>query len=256
VLCSSARACARGGGGGGGRGLARSLRCKGKMPLVSRQFPLRFLSGIPDTRSDTSATPHTVQYQDPLISSSDGPIACGHYESISSQSEVARPYVSVKSLGTDLSPIKIGESVWIRGRVIAIRQKGKSCFMVIRSDTFYTVQTCHFVGSHEESDSKELLKFVSSLTLETIVDIQGTLASASVKSCTQDNIEIQMRKIYVVSTAPPVLPFLLEDAARPESVIAASQDTPRPFAAVAQVWIDVYVYCVYVLARMYGYMDI
>lgn len=177
----------------------------------------------------------SIRYDDPSINNEDC-IAFGEYESISSQSEIVRPYSAVKSLGAPASKVAVGEGVWIRGRVAAIRQKGKSCFLVIRSDSFYTIQACHFVDKEHKEASQELLKFLSTLNLESIVDIYGSLQSASVKSCSQDNVEIHLKKIYVVSKAPPVLPFLLEDAARPNDIIEASQNTPRPFAAVAQVY--------------------
>ena len=58
--------------------------------------------------------------------------------------------------------------------------------------------------------------------------------SANVKSCTQSDIEIQIRKLFVVSRAPVQLPFLLEDANRPEAEIEASQSSDRPYARVGQ----------------------
>lgn len=181
----------------------------------------------------TDAIP-IVRYNDSGINDMDC-ISFGHYASISSVSDVVRPYSLVKHLGTPQATIAEGGNVWIRGRVAAVRQKGKSCFLVIRSDSFYTIQACHFVEKDHKDESKELLKFLSSLHLESIVDIYGSLQAASVKSCSQDNVEIIMKKVFVVSTAPPVLPFMLDDAARSNESIAASQDTARPFAAVSQV---------------------
>ena len=83
--------------------------------------------------------------------------------------------------------------------------------------------------------SKKIINFLSDLPLETIVDIQGLLATAEVRSCSQDNIEMQVQRCYVVSRAPTILPFLLEDAARSDDEIAASQNTDKPLAAVYQV---------------------
>jgi aspartyl-tRNA synthetase len=80
-----------------------------------------------------------------------------------------------------------------------------------------------------------MIKFVSNLTLESIVDIQGVLAPADVKSCSQKNVELQIKKIFTVSRAPATLPFLMEDAARSEKDIDDSHGTDRPYAGVAQV---------------------
>ena len=157
----------------------------------------------------------------------------GDYATIQSNKETGREFASVKDLGTP-NGHKDGDKVWIRGRVSSVRAKGNSCFIVIRSDSYYTVQVCYFKDKENPGPSKELIKFAEGLTLESIVDVYGTIASAQVKSCSQGNIEIQMKKLYVLSRAPVALPFLLEDANRPDDIIEASQDTDRPFARVSQ----------------------
>jgi len=107
--------------------------------------------------------------------------------------------------------------------------------MIIRSDAFYTVQACHFKDKDEPEASKSLIKFSANIPLESIVDIMGVVASADVKSCSQSNVEIQIRKIYTVSRAPVVLPFLIEDASRSQSEIDATADSERPLIGVSQV---------------------
>ena len=77
-------------------------------------------------------------------------------------------------------------------------------------------------------------QWLSELPLESVIDIKGTLVEASVKSCTQSNVELQLERCYCVSRAANVLPFLLEDAARPEEEVDASQDTERPFPRIGQ----------------------
>ena len=96
------------------------------------------------------------------------------------------------------------------------------------------MQACHFKDKESPELSKALIKFAEGLTLESIIDIYGTVAPAEVKSCTQGNVEIKIKKLFVVSRAPVQLPFLLEDASRSESEIDASQETERPFARVGQ----------------------
>lgn len=186
------------------------------------------------TVSSASIEVKEVSYHDKRISSSDE-ISFGRYASISSLNEVCRPYTDIKTLGLPSSSISEDDSVWIRGRVAAVRQKGKSCFLVIRSDSFYTVQACHFLDSTDPNSSKNFLAFIGSINLESIVDIQGTLAPARVKSCTQDNVEIQMKKMFVVSSAPNVLPFLLQDAARPDRGVEDSQNQASSMNPVSQV---------------------
>ena len=120
-------------------------------------------------------------------------------------------YTDVKKLSVDDT---IDNIVWIRGRVNSVRAKGNACFTVIRSEAFYTVQACHFKDKANPEASKSLIKFVGAVPLESIVDIMGKVVSADVRSCSQDNVEIQILKMFVVSRAPVLMPFLLEDAAR------------------------------------------
>lgn len=72
------------------------------------------------------------------------------------------------------------------------------------------------------------------LTGESIVDVLGVVASADVKSCSQSNVEIQIKKVFAVSRAPALLPFLQEDAAHSQEEIDASQGSERPLSGVSQ----------------------
>jgi aspartyl-tRNA synthetase len=165
------------------------------------------------------------------VDSNDSKLAFGDYNTIASNGQTGRTFTPTSMLGKEGGP-KEGDVVWIRGRVSSVRAKGNACFMVVRSDSFYTVQACHFKDKANPEDSKALIKYVGGIALESIVDIMGVVVPADVKSCSQSNVEIQIKKIYTVSRAPAVLPFLLEDAARPQAEIDASQNTERPFAGV------------------------
>lgn len=160
-------------------------------------------------------------------------IEYGDYGTIQSNAKLGRKYVNVKDLGTANGP-KEGETVWIRGRVNSVRAKGNSCFVVIRAGSFYTVQALHFKDKENADLSKSMIKYIGNIQLESIVDICGVVASANVKSCSQDNVELQIRKMFVLSRAPTVLPFLYEDACRSQEEIDASQSEERPFASVSQ----------------------
>jgi aspartyl-tRNA synthetase len=178
---------------------------------------------------------HDVPQVDFLsIQNNDQHIQFGDYGLIASQSPVERVYAETKLIGKPGGPAA-GETVWIRGRIASVRAKGNACFLVIRAGSFYTIQACHFKDKAETEQSKALLKFVAGLTLESIVDIQGVVATADVKSCSQKNVEIQIRKIFAVSRAPASLPFLLEDAARSEEEIEATAHSDRPLVGVTQV---------------------
>ncbi|RMC18807.1 hypothetical protein DUI87_04703 [Hirundo rustica rustica] len=57
-----------------------------------------------------------------------------------------------------------------------------------------------------------------SITKESIVDIEGVVRKAHQKigGCTQQDVELHVQRIYVISSAEPRLPLQLDDAVRPE----------------------------------------
>ncbi|CAN0381171.1 unnamed protein product [Pylaiella littoralis] len=157
----------------------------------------------------------------------------GDYSLARSEHETGRVFSSVKDLGAP-GGVGVGEEVWIRGRVHQVRAKGGSAFLVVRQDTVSTVQAVHFKDKENPQDSKRMIKFVGTLPLESIVDVKGVLVEANVKSCTQSNVEIQIDRVYTVSRASLFLPFSVEDAARSEAEVEASQETERPFPRLGQ----------------------
>uniref|UniRef100_A0A1I7WYV4 Aspartyl-tRNA synthetase n=1 Tax=Heterorhabditis bacteriophora TaxID=37862 RepID=A0A1I7WYV4_HETBA len=79
----------------------------------------------------------------------------GSYGLIQSADKKDITFTSISKISQDIS----GEEIWIRGRVHAIRTKGKTCFLVLRQRV-YTAQVMMFVG---EKISKQMLKFVSNI---------------------------------------------------------------------------------------------
>lgn len=158
----------------------------------------------------------------------------GDYALMASQGQVQRKFINVEDIEKP-NAFKSGDRVWIRGRVSAVRMKGNACFLTIRNKSFSTIQICHFKDKSQAELSKELMKFAGALPLESIVDIYGEMAQADVKSCSVKNLEIHMKKIFTVSRAPVQLPFLLDDAARPQAIIDASANSEKPFHPVSQV---------------------
>lgn len=56
-----------------------------------------------------------------------------------------------------------------------------------------------------------------SITKESIIDVMAMVMPVPLKieSCSQKDVEIHLKEIYVVSVAKPQLPLQIEDAARP-----------------------------------------
>lgn len=87
-------------------------------------------------------------------------------------------------------------------------------------NALYTVQCLH-----------KLFHF--SISKESIIDIHVKVVpvAAKIESCTEQNLELSVLEIYVVSAAKPQLPLQIEDASRPENEdgdglnIRVNQDT-------------------------------
>lgn len=136
----------------------------------------------------------------------------------------SRVFTDIKSLAPNLA----NTSVWIRARLQTSRAKGKQCFIVLRQQQ-YTVQGILAVS---EKISKAMVKFVSNISKESIVDVHANVALVpkQIDSCTQKQVELNILELWEVSRAKPQLPLLVEDAARPMTEeeglnIRVNQDT-------------------------------
>lgn len=122
-----------------------------------------------------------------------------------------RVAINTLSAGND------GEKVLFRARVHNTRAQGnKMVFFEFRQQQ-HTVQSLLMVQG-DGSVSKQMVKWGASITNESIVLVYGTVSKAPepIKSCSLDDVEIHIQKLYVISEAGP-LPMLIEDASRPEN---------------------------------------
>jgi aspartyl-tRNA synthetase len=135
----------------------------------------------------------------------------GVMEMIRSKEKVDRSLVNLK----ELTESRADQKLWVRGRLHTSRSVGKQCFFVIRQQ-HYTIQALLFVS---ETVSKKMIKFVSNITKESIIDVEGTVKKVDVpiESCSQQNVELHVSQVWTVSSATPRLPLLIEDASRPAS---------------------------------------
>ncbi|CAF3057110.1 unnamed protein product, partial [Rotaria socialis] len=129
---------------------------------------------------------------------------------IQSKEKIDRELVSVRDINEKLAK----QTIWVRGRIHTSRGKGKQCFLVIRHQSA-TIQAVICVN---ENVSKPMVKFVTTISKESVVDIEGevSLTPSPIESCTQKDVELQVKKVFVVSSAEPRLPLLIEDAMRPD----------------------------------------
>lgn len=135
----------------------------------------------------------------------------GKMEMLQSSERIDRKLAKVRDLTRELS----GQCIWIRGRLHTSRSKGKQCFFVLRQQQ-YTVQCLLAVS---EKVSKAMVKFCAVVTKESLLDVCGVVQTSpqKVDGCTQQEVELHVEQLSIVSTAEPRLPLQVEDAARPET---------------------------------------
>jgi aspartyl-tRNA synthetase len=124
----------------------------------------------------------------------------------------------------DLSAASVGgdntlATVLVRARVHAVRETAKVVFVTLRQ-AYSTVQACVFKGNN-----KDLFKFVSSISKESVVDVSGTLNKVDqpILSATQSDVELQVQTCFIISKAAAILPFQLEDASRSDTLYAEQE---------------------------------
>uniref|UniRef100_A0A8R1ESR2 Aspartyl-tRNA synthetase n=2 Tax=Caenorhabditis japonica TaxID=281687 RepID=A0A8R1ESR2_CAEJA len=132
----------------------------------------------------------------------------GSYGLVNSKEKKELNFLRVK----EVTAANATKDIWVRGRVHTTRSKGKNCFLVLRQGV-YTVQVAMFMN---EKISKQMLKFVSSISKESIVDVYATINKVEnpIESCTQKDVELLAQQVFVVSSSAPKLPLQIEDASR------------------------------------------
>ncbi|KAJ3340738.1 aspartate--tRNA ligase dps1 [Gonapodya sp. JEL0774] len=115
----------------------------------------------------------------------------------------------------DLSAAIADEVVHLRARVQTYRGVGaKKGFLVLRQRE-HTVQAVVSVDAN--TVSKQMIKFVSSVPAESIVLVEAKVSKVPdlVKSCTVQDVELQISQLFCENKSDGRLPFTLEDATRP-----------------------------------------
>lgn len=116
---------------------------------------------------------------------------------------------------TEVRDLKVGltgKTVTVRGRLHTSRAKGKQCFMVVRQRAA-SVQCLVFVS---ESVSKQMVKFAAHISKESIIDVEAVVTKVTdkIESCSQQDVELNVTQVWVVSASDPKLPLQIEDAGR------------------------------------------
>ena len=96
------------------------------------------------------------------------------------------------------------------------------------------MQAVFFKNDDDPENSQKMIQYLKKLTAESMVQVEAQVVEANVKSCSVNTIELAISRIHAVSRAASQLPFLVEDAARSEEEVEASQETDRLFPRLGQ----------------------
>ncbi|KEG00644.1 aspartate--tRNA ligase, putative [Plasmodium vinckei vinckei] len=124
------------------------------------------------------------------------------------------------------SKLEEGSNLWVRGRIHDIRSKGSLAFIILRNK-IYSLQC--ILDIKNINNDKNMIKWVSNLSLESIVDIYGKLVKPEIPiDSTNIKYEIHIHKIFCINKNSKELPFLLKDAnmkeTNDEATIRVNQD--------------------------------
>jgi len=136
----------------------------------------------------------------------------GKLPMIQSKDRPGRVFTRVENLDES----KANQTVLLRVRVHTSRPTGNLCFLLLRQRSF-TVQAVVAKGGNV---SKEMVTFSKNISKESIVDVEGVVSvvNARIESATQQTVEIQVQKIFLVNHSEP-LPMQIEDASRSTPLI-------------------------------------
>ncbi|KAI9800976.1 MAG: aspartate--tRNA ligase dps1 [Phylliscum demangeonii] len=108
--------------------------------------------------------------------------------------------------------------VTVQARIQNTRaQSAKLAFLLLRQG-FATIQAVVAAGEESEQVSRQMVKWVSSVSAESFMEITGVVRAPKdpVASASISGLEIHVKKIYVVSEAIAQFPMQLESALLPE----------------------------------------
>lgn len=109
----------------------------------------------------------------------------------------------------------IGKSIRVRGWIQNSRKQGaKMVFLELRKGGDWTIQAIASASADGTPVSKQMVKWVGGLNLESLVTVEATVQKPlePVKSTKVSGFELHITKMYLVSAAPEQLPMSLATA--------------------------------------------
>lgn len=155
-------------------------------------------------------------------------LAKDNYGDIHHTTRVAAEKVQLKNLGDE----HVGKTVKLRAWIQNARMQGaKMAFVELREERNWTIQGVVSASVEGKPVSKQMVKWVGALRLESFVLVEATVQKPlePVKSCRVSEYELHPTKVYLIAPGPEVLPLGLNAANR----AIASFDDEDPQAPAA-----------------------
>jgi aspartyl-tRNA synthetase len=108
----------------------------------------------------------------------------------------------------DLSPEHLDKTIKLRAWIQNSRMQGaKMCFIELREERNWAVQGVVAANTEGKPVSKQMVKWIGALQLETFVLVEATVQKPlePVKSCRVSDFELHITKCYCVAPGPEVL---------------------------------------------------
>lgn len=123
------------------------------------------------------------------------------------------PQIHLRNLGEE----HIGKTVKVRAWIQNARMQGaKMAFVELREEGNWTVQGVVAATATGEGVSKQMVKYIGGLKLESFVVVEASVQKPlePVKSCKVSDFELHLQKVYLVAAAPEMLGLSLAPASR------------------------------------------
>lgn len=141
-------------------------------------------------------------------------LAKENYGAATRQTKVSAERVNLK----DVNESHLGKTVKVRGWIQNSRMQGaKMAFIELREERNWAIQGVVAASPEGKPVSKQMVKWIGGLTLESFVLIEGKLEKPlePVKSVRVSNYELHITKCYCVAPGPEVLGMGLVAAGKP-----------------------------------------
>ncbi|KAG6299062.1 hypothetical protein E4U09_000274 [Claviceps aff. purpurea] len=141
-------------------------------------------------------------------------LAKDNYGIVTPQTTVSAERIHLK----DVNESHLGQTFKVRGWIQNSRMQGaKMAFIELREERNWAIQGVVAASSDGKPVSKQMVKWIGGLTLESFVLVEGTLAKPlePVKSVRVSTFELHITKCYCIAPGPEVLGMGLVVAGKP-----------------------------------------